>query len=152
MDRQIQLAEARKLITPWAKEFLEPESFRIDVIMDAADLHAASKALKDAAWGYLLTMSGVDHGPDADKMELLVHFSKDGGILTFRIPLPRTGAVVQSICDLYPYASFAERETMEMFGITFAGTPIPEKLFLPDDWPDGQYPLLKDWSPDSLKG
>ena len=30
-----------------------------------------------------------------------------------------------------------------MFGMTITGTPNTEKLLLPDDWPDGVYPLRK---------
>jgi Ni,Fe-hydrogenase III component G len=33
-----------------------------------------------------------------------------------------------------------------MFGITVENIPDPRRLVLPDDWPDGQYPLRKDWS------
>ena len=33
---------------------------------------------------------------------------------------------------------------MEMFGVVVDGTPNPSRLFLPDDWPDGVYPLRKD--------
>jgi ech hydrogenase subunit E len=33
---------------------------------------------------------------------------------------------------------------MEMFGVVVEGTPNTNRLFLPDDWPDGVYPLRKD--------
>jgi Ni,Fe-hydrogenase III component G len=32
-----------------------------------------------------------------------------------------------------------------MLGLTVTGTPDPSRLFLPDDWPDGVYPLRKDF-------
>ena len=32
-----------------------------------------------------------------------------------------------------------------MFGIVVEGIPDGRRLNLPDDWPDGQYPLRKDW-------
>jgi len=31
-----------------------------------------------------------------------------------------------------------------MLGVTFRGAPDTARLFLPDDWPEGVYPLLKD--------
>jgi NADH-quinone oxidoreductase subunit D len=34
-----------------------------------------------------------------------------------------------------------------MFGVDVVGTPNPDRLFLPDDWPDGVYPLRKDCHP-----
>ncbi len=33
-----------------------------------------------------------------------------------------------------------------MFGITVEGTPVTDKLLLPDDWPDGVYPLRKSFT------
>ena len=38
-----------------------------------------------------------------------------------------------------------ERELSEMFGVTVVGIPNPERLYLPDDWPEGVYPLRKDF-------
>jgi Ni,Fe-hydrogenase III component G len=38
-----------------------------------------------------------------------------------------------------------------MLGITFVGTPNTDKLFLPDNWPMGVFPLRKDFNPDVLK-
>jgi NADH-quinone oxidoreductase subunit C len=35
-----------------------------------------------------------------------------------------------------------------MFGIEFKGHPNLAKLELPEDWPEGQYPLRKDWKPE----
>jgi Ni,Fe-hydrogenase III component G len=35
-----------------------------------------------------------------------------------------------------------------MFGNTVAGTPNTARLFLPDEWPDGVYPLRKDFQPE----
>jgi Ni,Fe-hydrogenase III component G len=34
---------------------------------------------------------------------------------------------------------------MEMFGVVCEGTPDPRRIFLPDDWPQGVYPLRKDY-------
>ena len=52
---------------------------------------------------------------------------------------------VPSVCAIIPSASFFERELIEMFGITVDGTPNRDRLFLPDDWPQGVYPLRKDF-------
>jgi Ni,Fe-hydrogenase III component G len=34
-----------------------------------------------------------------------------------------------------------------MFGITVVDLPNPDKLYLPEDWPDHEFPLRKDWDP-----
>jgi Ni,Fe-hydrogenase III component G len=76
---------------------------------------------------------------------VLYHFCQDAAVATLRVPLPREAPVVPSICGLIPSASLFERELMEMFGVVCEGTPDPRRLFLPDDWPDGTYPLRKDF-------
>ena len=38
-----------------------------------------------------------------------------------------------------------------MFGIKVEGLPEGERYPLPDGWPEGQYPLRKDWNKDMLK-
>jgi Ni,Fe-hydrogenase III component G len=39
-----------------------------------------------------------------------------------------------------------------MFGITVAGAPDSSRLFLPDQWPEGSYPLRKDFEMEKDKG
>jgi len=42
--------------------------------------------------------------------------------------------------------NWIEREMRELLGITFEGHPDPRRLLLPDNWPDGVYPLRQDYS------
>jgi Ni,Fe-hydrogenase III component G len=108
------------------------------------NLLPAVKALDDGDWGYLVAITGLDYGAEAGKMETLYHFSHGPSVLTLRVPIPRDQAAIPSICAIIPYASVFERELAEMFGIEVYGTPDPSRLFLPDDWPEGVYPLRKD--------
>jgi NADH-quinone oxidoreductase subunit C len=50
---------------------------------------------------------------------------------------------IDSVVELWPTASWHERETAEMFGIEFTGHPDPRKLLLPEEW--YVYPLRKDF-------
>src|SRR5437870_1990123 len=43
--------------------------------------------------------------------------------LLVQTTVPRDGAAVESIVDIYPGAAWPERETHEMFGIDFPGHP-----------------------------
>src|SRR5690606_36122488 len=51
--------------------------------------------------------------------------------------------VVPSVIEVYPGAAWHERETHEMFGISFAGHPDPAPLLLPPEF-EG-HPLRKDF-------
>jgi len=147
MDTNQALTTAQELLAPWTKETATPEPVRLDVVLDGSDLGAAAGALQAKGWGYLSALTGVDHGPAAGKLEALYHFCEGAAVATLRVPMPRAGGTVPSIAHLHPNAGFYERELQEMFGVTVAGTPDPSHMFLPDDWPDGVYPLLKDVDP-----
>ncbi|MCC6042216.1 MAG: NADH-quinone oxidoreductase subunit C [Candidatus Verstraetearchaeota archaeon] len=92
--------------------------------------------------GRLSTVSAVDC---RSHFEVLYHFtlSQLGLVLTFRCEVPRHEPVVDSISDIIYGASFIEREIHDLFGIVFRGHPNLERLILPDDWPEGVYPLRR---------
>jgi len=49
-----------------------------------------------------------------------------------------------SVTDIFPGAVLYERDLMEMLGVKVENHPDPRRLFLPEDWPEGNYPLLKE--------
>jgi NADH-quinone oxidoreductase subunit C len=63
--------------------------------------------------------------------------------LLLRTRLPRESATVESVVELFPGAAWHERETHEMFGITFAGHPDLRPLLLPPEF-EG-HPLRKEF-------
>jgi Ni,Fe-hydrogenase III component G len=122
-----------------------PEPNRVDVSLEPAQLLDCVGPLAAAHWGYLSALTGLDHGPEAGRMEALYHFCNRAAVITLRVQLPREKAAVPSVCGVIPSATLFERELMEMFGVTCEGTPDSRRLFLPDEWPDGVYPLRKDF-------
>lgn len=63
--------------------------------------------------------------------------------VTFKCDLPDDDLSAPTWSNIYLGANWHERETYEMFGITFAGHPYLTKLYLPGDF-EG-YPLRKDF-------
>lgn len=65
--------------------------------------------------------------------------------LRLRAPLAGEAGefTIDSVCALWPGASFMEREAYDMFGIRFAGHPDLCRILMPDDW-EG-HPLRKDF-------
>lgn len=86
-------------------------------------------------------LTGVDLG---EKIGLMYHLRINDGIITIRTEVPKAQPKLQTITDLIPGASFHEREVADLFGVTFEGHPNPARLVLPEDWPEGLYPLRKD--------
>jgi NADH-quinone oxidoreductase subunit C len=88
--------------------------------------------------------TAVDFGGD-DGFEVVTHLSSTSNRHAVRIKtrLPREGATVPSISDLFPTCDWHEREMMEMFGIVVEGHRHPVKLLLPEQF-EG-HPLRKDF-------
>jgi len=146
MGAETCLERAAALLAAWAQDPTEPEPGRADMVITPDDLLAAAGALIDAHWGYLVAITGLDLGPEDGRLEVLYSFACGAAIVTLRVAVPRDQAEVPSLVSVIPSVSFYERELMEMFGVTVKGTPNTDKLFLPEDWPDGVYPLRKDFS------
>jgi len=117
----------------------------LDMDVSADNLLAVIEALIDNEWGYLATITGVDLGVEVGELEILYHFCHGAAVVTLSVKVPRDNAVVPSACGIIPSSSFYERELLEMFGVTITNTPNTDHLFLPDNWPDGVYPLRKDF-------
>ncbi|MBK6794444.1 MAG: NADH-quinone oxidoreductase subunit C [Anaerolineales bacterium] len=147
MTTEAALQRAKEILAPFSKGDTTPEANRLDVNIEATDLPAATAALIRSEWGYLSAITPTDLGREVNKLELIYHFCEGAAITSLRIHLPREDQPdVPSISDQIPVASFFERELGEMLGVHVVGTPDPSRLFLPDDWPDGVYPLREDFS------
>lgn len=138
------LDRARAIMTPLAAALTQPEAHRLDAVLEASALEDAVAAMREARWGYLTAITGLDHGAEAGRIEVLYHFCSGALIVTLRVQLGRDAPVVPSITEWFPAAVVGERELAEMFGVTVTDLPDPSHLFLPDGWPDGTYPLRKE--------
>lgn len=149
MDPGIELEEALQralaLIDPHVTGKRRPALHRLDVVVAPRNLPKAVQALVDAGWGYLAAITGLDLGPEEGLIEAIYHFCSGPDVLGMRVQTARDDAEVPTICGVIPSASFYERELSEMLGVTVRGTPDPRPLFLPEEWPEGVYPLRKDF-------
>ncbi len=108
---------------------------------------AVSLLLKNIEDSTLSTISGVDLG---NELELNYHMAC-GGTVTLKNRVPREKPVTRTITDILQGANLYEREVFDLLGIVFEGHPNLERLLLPDVWPQGNYPLRRDWKPPVIK-
>ena len=80
-------------------------------------------------------------------IEILYHFTiEDLNLLvSLRVTLPKEKPEIDSLATSFKAANWIEREMNEMLGITFKGHPDMRRLLLPEDWPEGVYPLRADY-------
>jgi NADH:ubiquinone oxidoreductase subunit C len=104
-----------------------------------------------------MDVCAVDHLVDAarivppgvvpERLEVVANFLSHPRNRRIRViaQVPVEAPVVASIADLYPGVAFAERETYDLFGITFDGHTDLARILMPDDWVG--HPLRKDDAP-----
>jgi len=93
----------------------------------------------------LSTITGVDFGKN---LGLVYHITVDGEGIVVNVKvndLPRTSPEVETLSDVIPAAAFMEREVHDLFGIKFKDHPSLKKWVLVETWPEGVYPLRKDF-------
>jgi len=145
MDTQLSLERAEIVLAPWMSTAEHPVPHRLDVSLEAPELLPAVTSLVNAGWGYLVAITGFDPGVSTGQLFALYHFAEGAAITTLRVNLPRENPEVPTIRHLVPLAAMYEQELTEVLGVVVAGGASIGRLFLPDDWPAGAYPLRKDF-------
>jgi len=118
---------------------------RIYLLCEAENSFAVSKFLfEDLALRFMIA-TGID---SEDCFEILYHFSNDetGCVVTIKAFIrDRENPSIESITPLIPGAEWIEREIHDILGIEIKNHPNMKRLILADDWPEGVYPLRKDF-------
>ena len=96
----------------------------------------------------LVSIVGTDEGDNLGAMYILA--ADDGILLCVRRYQPRSNPAMHTLTARFPNAEYYEKELVDMFGFRIDGLPPGPRYPLPDDWPEGQYPLRKDWKPEML--
>lgn len=113
----------------------------------AADLVALAQALRDRCGFETNTfVTAVDRAPRSPRFEVSLAFlSVQHGDRVRVVVVCEDDADprVPSVTNLWPGASFAERECFDMFGIRFDGHPDLRRLLMPDGY--DHHPLRKEF-------
>jgi len=94
-----------------------------------------------------VTSVATDRIAQSNRVEVSHIFSFDEDRLTVvaKGQASTSNLSIDSISPVIPGANWAERECHDMVGIDFIGHPDPRRLALADDWPEGIYPLRRDF-------
>ncbi len=125
------------------------------VELDREHLHAALERLRDDA-GFATTtfVTAIDRDeeqPGEARFQVVhqllsIEHNQRVRLLT---AVPADDARVPTCIDLWPGAAYAERETYDMFGITFDGHEGLKRLLMPDGY--GHHPLRKDFPQEGIE-
>lgn len=107
-------------------------------------------AVNGMEFRHLCTITGLDEG---DTLAFIYHLARaNGAILSLKTRVPKANPVLQTILDIFPGGLIYERELVDLLGVRVEGLPEGNRYPLPEGWPDGQYPLRKDWKAEKLDG
>jgi membrane-bound hydrogenase subunit beta len=102
------------------------------------------RLVKGLNFSILCTVTGLDLGAD---LQFIYHLAHEVGIMVnVKTRCPK-GQSIKTITEYFPGASIYERELEDLFGARVEGLPVGPRYPLPEDWPEGEHPLLKDWAP-----
>ncbi len=120
--------------------------------LEPAHVRAALERLKQRAGFETNTLvTAIDHAPGEPRFEVIWQFlsiaHNDRVRVTCRVA--EDDPVVATCVDLWPGASFSERECFDMFGIRFAGHPDLRRLLMPEAYE--YFPLRKDFPHEGIQ-
>jgi len=126
-----------------------PKVRRIFVDVPTDEFEEVLKFLMDKMnFKTLCTITGLDEGAT---LGMIYHLTRqDGIVINIKIGVPKDNPKIKTIIDYFPAAEFYEREVVDLLGAKVEGLPEGSRYPLPDGWPDGQYPLRKDWIASAL--
>ena len=85
-----------------------------------------------------------------DRLQLIYSFEVNSGKpleaveVSVKVDIPKDDPRIETITDMFPGAEVYEREAQEMIGVDVVGLPDKRRLLIPEDFPEGVFPLRVD--------
>lgn len=144
MNREDALSRLKAVLGDRLLDVEEKSARRVYIDVAPDDITKTSRLMVADLGARFQIATGVDT-PVA--IEVLYHWALDrlGCVFTVRTRLDRQDPEIESIAPFCPAAEWIEREMWELLGIRFRNHPDLRHLLLSDDWPEGKYPLRRDY-------
>ena len=114
------------------------------VRVDPARVVEAARRVFAMPGSRLATCTGLEV---RDGIDVLSHwcFEPAGVVVTVKALAARPELALDSLANDIPAANWIEREMHDLLGANFRNHPDMRRLLLDDSWPEGVYPLRKDF-------
>ena len=124
-----------------------PNPDTLHFIVERKAMRSVADGLFNQLHARFLISVGTDKRPLSGTFGILHVFSFDQAQLYVLVEssIPQDDPWIDSITPVAPGADWAEREFQDAVGVRPEGHPDPRRLMLPDEWPEGVYPLRRDF-------
>ena len=125
-------------------KWFEHNENRIYVDIDPKNLVEFARYIFEDLQARFIIASAVD--TPRGGVEVLYHFDfyQLPQVFSLRVFLKKPECEVESLTSVISGTQWIEREIAELMGIKVKNHPNLIHLLLPDDWPEGSYPLRRD--------
>ncbi len=113
------------------------------VDIKSTELREVSEFLRDnsaSKFDLLVYVAGVDW---KDRLEVVYYLYSTQSFESLILKATAADEKLPSVTSVWPTADWHERETYDLFGITFEGHPNLKRILMPSDWLG--FPLRKDY-------
>lgn len=144
------LARVRQLLGPGEWAGLREEREReLGLAVPLESLPAlADRLAAEAALASLFATDERSNG-GAFRVHHVWSLPRCGAFLRLHAQVDPSRRAFPSISGRHPAANWFEREIQDYFGLVPQGHPNPRRVALHDDWPEGAWPLRKDFADDA---
>ena len=125
----------------------QPHADTLHLLIDKRAMRPVVDGLVNELQARFMTSVGTDKRPVTGDFGILHLFSLDRDHLYVLLesPVSESDLRIDSITPVVPGADWGEREFRDAVGVHPEGHPDPRRLLLADDWPEGVYPLRRDF-------
>ncbi len=125
----------------------QPHADTLYFAIDKRAMPAVVDGLVNELQARFMISVGTDKRPVTGDFAILHLFSLDREHLYVLLEsaVSEKDLRIASITGVVPGANWAEREYRDAIGVDPEGHPDPRRLLLADDWPEGLYPLRRDF-------
>lgn len=146
-EKLVDFVDAIRAAAPgWVTDVVAAHG-EVTVVVPREHIADACRFLKqDHGFDMLADLTGADRGPEEDpRFEVNYHLfsTKHFNRLRLKVLLNEDDARVETVTGVWKTANWHERETFDMFGVTFDGHPDLRRILMPSDF-DG-FALRKDF-------
>ena len=133
-----------------ADSILESSEFRGDltVVVRKDDIVKVCRFLRDdqdLTFDLIVDLCGVDMYRPEGRFEVVynLYSLKNKSYVRLKVRVDEDNPTVETVCFVWPGANWHERETFDMFGISFKGHPDLRRMYMPEEYE--HFPLRKDY-------